>query len=217
MPASFRAGLERYFTPEQLALLGSAKIGIAGAGGLGSNAAMILARSGIENFVLLDHDIVDASNLNRQHYWPAHLGLPKVQALASQLWALNDRIQIDILQTEITSQSLPDLVTRTPIWIEALDKGETKKEFVEAALLSGAQVAAASGVAGYGGKPMQKRSSGNLVVIGDFVTSIGMAPPLAPRVTQAAAMLADCVLEFVLSNSAQNPQLRKEKSRTPEN
>lgn len=52
-------------------------IGIAGLGGLGSNIAMMLARSGIRHFVLADFDIVDESNLNRQHYFPEHLGRKK--------------------------------------------------------------------------------------------------------------------------------------------
>ena len=50
------------------------KIGIAGLGGLGSNIAMMLARSGIRHFVLADFDTVDESNLNRQHYFSAESG-----------------------------------------------------------------------------------------------------------------------------------------------
>ena len=57
------------------------KIGIAGLGGLGSNIAMMLARSGIRHFVLADFDTVDESNLNRQHYFPAHLGRKKTECM----------------------------------------------------------------------------------------------------------------------------------------
>ncbi len=198
MPERFRAGLSRYFTQEQLRLLGSARIGIAGAGGLGSNAALMLARSGISDFVLIDHDCVEASNLNRQQYWPEQLGQPKVEALSKHLLALNDAIRIEALYESLTPASLPEIVKKAKIWIEALDGPETKKMFVEGALLSGARVASASGLAGFGGAAMKKCSYGNLVIVGDLVTSIDVAPPLAPRVTQAAAMLADCVLEFVL-------------------
>ncbi|MBD5640808.1 MAG: sulfur carrier protein ThiS adenylyltransferase ThiF [Desulfovibrio sp.] len=198
MPARFRNGLARYFTPEQLAALSSAKIGIAGAGGLGSNAAMLLARSGIENFIIVDHDHVEPSNLNRQHYWPDHLGLPKVEALAAQLLALNDQIRIEKLQQQLEPDSMAAIAGKANIWVEALDAPETKKMFVESALLAGAKVAAASGLAGFGGPPMRKRRSDNLIIVGDYVTSIEMAPPLAPRVTQAAALLADSVLEFIL-------------------
>mgnify|MGYP006887481521 CR=1 FL=1 len=51
---------------------------------------------------------------------------------------------------------------------------------------------------GYGGPAMQKRRLGRLTLVGDFSTDILTAPPLAPRVTEAAALLADAVLEFVL-------------------
>ena len=45
---------------------------------------------------------------------------------------------------------------------------------------------------------MGKRQLGNLVLVGDFSTDVMLAPPLAPRVTEAAALLADAVLEMVL-------------------
>ena len=51
---------------------------------------------------------------------------------------------------------------------------------------------------GYGGAPMSRRNLGNLILVGDFTTDILMAPPLAPRVTEAAALLADAVLEMLL-------------------
>ena len=51
-------------------------------------------------------------------------------------------------------------------------------------------VASASGMGGYGGPPMQKRRLGRLTLVGDFTTDVLAAPPLAPRVTQAAALLA---------------------------
>ena len=78
-------GLARYLSPDQLEALRAARVGIAGAGGLGSNAALMLARSGVGNLVLVDDDVVDASNLTRQQYWPRHVGRPKVEALAELL------------------------------------------------------------------------------------------------------------------------------------
>ena len=78
MGNSLRQGLSRYFLPEQLNKLRAARVGLAGAGGLGSNAALMLARCGVEDLLLLDDDVVEPSNLNRQQYWPCHLGRPKV-------------------------------------------------------------------------------------------------------------------------------------------
>lgn len=204
-PNWLRAGLSRYFTPDELTLLAGARIGIAGAGGLGSNTAMLLARSGIENFLILDPDQIEPSNLNRQHYWPDQIGEAKVEALKTQLLRLNPDIRAEALQIALTPDNLPDILSGASVWVEALDEPETKTMFVEKALLAGCRVASASGLAGYGGKPMQKRQIGRLAVVGDFETDVRVAPPLAPRVAQAAAMLADCVLEFILPVQARNP------------
>lgn len=197
-PNCLRAGLGRYLHTDELAVLASARIGIAGAGGLGSNTAMLLARSGIGNFLIIDPDRIEPSNLNRQHYWPDQIGLAKVEALKTQLLRLNPDIRVETSQSMLTADNLLNVLEGAPIWVEALDEAKTKKMFVEKALLSGCRVASASGLAGYGGEPMRKRQLGNLVIIGDFKSAVGTDPPLAPRVVQAAALLADCVLEFLL-------------------
>lgn len=199
MPTPLKQGLAVHFSPEQLLLLANVNIGIAGAGGLGSNAAMLLARSGIEKMTIIDCDVIEPSNLNRQHFWPKQVGQAKVTALAEHLLELNPHMSLNLLQTRITRENARDILADIPIWIEALDSPQAKKIVVETALLSGAFVASASGMAGFGGLPMQKRKIGKLCLVGDFVTDIKMAPPLAPRVMQAAALLADCVLEFILS------------------
>ncbi len=191
-------GLGRYFSLQELRKLNAATIGIAGAGGLGSNAAMMLCRSGIGGFFLLDDDVVDKSNLNRQYYMPRHLGRPKVEALAETLLELNPEIRLTISQTRLDGNNISQILASAPIWVEALDDAEAKTVLVENALLAGLRVASASGLCGYGGPPLAKHEMGNLVLVGDFTTSCEMAPPLAPRVTQAASLLADSVLEFVL-------------------
>ena len=60
---TFEKALLRYLTAEQLAAIQKTKIGIGGAGGLGSHVATILTRSGFRQFEILDKDIVEASNL----------------------------------------------------------------------------------------------------------------------------------------------------------
>lgn len=82
----FEQGLLKYLKPEQLGLIQSKKVGIGGAGGLGSNCAMILVRSGFKNLEIIDHDIIYPSNLNRQQYYSAEVGLPKVQQLKKDSW-----------------------------------------------------------------------------------------------------------------------------------
>lgn len=201
MSGAFRAGLARYFDAGQLERLNQAVIGIAGVGGLGSNCAVLLARCGVGGFALVDDDFVEASNLNRQHYWPDQVGMPKVAALAAELARLNAGLRLETRQERLGPDNLAAILPCADIWVEALDGPAAKKMFVEAALLAGRSVAAASGICGYGGEPLQKRRLGRLTVVGDFRTGLCDAPPLAPRVAQAAALLADCVLELVLGRA----------------
>lgn len=205
MASHLREGLKRYFTPAQLEALARARVGIAGAGGLGSNAAMLLARSGVRDFVIIDRDIIEPSNLNRQHYWPGQVGKSKVLAIQEHLRNLDPEIQVEALRQSLAPENMGEILAKADIWVEALDEASLKKAFVESALAAGLRVASASGIAGYGREPLKKRRLGNLVIVGDFVTDIGVAPPLAPRVAQAAAMLADCALEFILPPQAPNP------------
>ena len=71
------------------AKLDKACVGIAGLGGLGSNLAIFLARLGVGHLILVDFDVVDITNLNRQHYTMKDLGIPKTLALVEQLEAIN--------------------------------------------------------------------------------------------------------------------------------
>ena len=67
-------------TPHVHNKIKGAKVGIAGLGGLGSNIAVMLARIGVGHLLLVDFDIIEPSNLNRQSYYVRHLGMPKAIA-----------------------------------------------------------------------------------------------------------------------------------------
>jgi sulfur carrier protein ThiS adenylyltransferase len=191
-------GLQRYLSPKQRLLLAEARVGIAGMGGLGSNVALMLARSGIEHLLIADGDVVESSNLNRQQFFPRHVGLPKVTAMRMILEELNPQIDVDARHCWLDGARIAKLLPKADIWVEALDAPEAKRLFVEMALQAGYFTVSASGMAGYGGLPMQKRQVGNLVLVGDFISDVNVLPPLAPRVTEAAALQADAVLEHIL-------------------
>ena len=116
-----RQGLTRYLSPARLEALRAARVGVAGAGGLGSNAVLMLARSGVEHFLLIDDDVVDASNLNRQQFWPRHLGRPKVEALAELVRELNPDARVETCRLRIDAANVDELVARCPLWLEAMD------------------------------------------------------------------------------------------------
>ena len=192
-------GVLSSFSEEQRHKLEAASVGIAGAGGLGSNTAMMLARSGVGHLIVIDGDRVEPSNLNRQHYFPAHLGMPKVEALAGQLHALNPELCVDARVLWLTRDNIPALLNEADLWIEALDDASAKALFASAAVSAGKTVICGSGMGGVGGYAMRRRVMGSLVVVGDMKSDIASCPPLAPRVMQCAAMQADAALEWLLT------------------
>ncbi len=200
MTSPLADGLRSHFSEADLARLASARIGIAGAGGLGSNVAALLVRSGVRQLLVVDGDTVEPSNLNRQHYWPEDLGRPKVLALRDRLLGLEPALDLETRQEWLTPASAPAFFQGCSIVVEALDGAALKAELCSALLGAGFYVIAASGLGGYGLPPMSVRRLGeNFVCVGDFTTAADQAaPPLAPRVAQAAALQADAVLEKVL-------------------
>ncbi len=195
-----QASLVHAFSPRQRELLTVARVGIAGVGGLGSNCAMLLARCGIQHFVLIDGDTVDVSNLNRQHYFPRHVGMRKVNAMEDVLMNLHKHIHVHKHCLWLTEQNTPNLLREASYWVEGLDDAIAKRLFVEQALQANVFTVSASGIAGFGGPLMQSRQLGDkLVLVGDFTSDIEHFPPLAPRVMQAAAMQADAILSAILN------------------
>lgn len=196
------SGLTRYFSAEQLARLKSASVGIVGAGGLGSNVAVMLVRSGIKNLTIADHDVVDASNLNRQAYLPTDVGTPKVLALSRHLRMLEPEVNVAALQTDVTRENARELFAACPVVVEAVDGPAAKAMLYEVFAVSKEFYVTASGMCGFGNDtPMRtRRPRANVACVGDFTTGFDAEhPPLAPRVMQAAAMQADAVLAHILA------------------
>ena len=194
-------GLRRYLSAPSLARLGSARVGIAGAGGLGSNVAMLLVRSGIQNLVVVDHDRVDASNLNRQCYWPEDVGSFKVEALHRRLLTLEPSLICSTRAETVTPATACAIFAGCDAVVEALDEAESKASLCQALLAQTFFVVGASGIGGYGLPPLTVRRVGaSFVCVGDFQSAVGDSlPPLAPRVMQAAALQADAVITHLLA------------------
>ena len=193
------------FTAAQRIRLESASVGIAGAGGLGSNVAMMLARSGVGHLIVIDGDIVEPSNLNRQHYFPAHLGQAKTEALKEQLLRLNPDLDVDARRLWLDRENIPTLLGKAELWIEALDHAATKALFVSSAAAAKKTVICGSGMGGFGGHAMTRRRLGSsIIVVGDMKTDVADRPPLAPRVMQCAAMQADAALEWLLTGTIES-------------
>lgn len=192
---------QNYYSSDQLKQISSTRIGIAGAGGLGSNCAHILVRCGFENFCIADFDVVSVSNLNRQLYQPSHLGKSKVQCLKNVLTQVNPSVKMDIFTAKVNKDNIHEIFDNCDVLVEAFDNPECKSMLMEEFWDSGKLVVAVSGIGGFGRSDFitTKKVRENLYLIGDGKSEVGdTIKPYAPSVTVAAAKQADVILNWVL-------------------
>ncbi len=179
------------------------KVAIAGLGGLGSNIAVMLARSGVGQLLLVDFDLVEPSNLNRQSYYLSHLGMPKTIALKQQIEQINPYILVEVKTAKVTEDNVVELFSGYDIICEAFDKAREKAMLVNTVLekLPGVKIVAASGLAGYDSSNLiqTKKVMRDLYVCGDFVSEAKIGRGLmAPRVLICAGHQANMVLRLLL-------------------
>ena len=113
------------------AKLDKACVGIAGLGGLGSNLAIFLARLGVGHLILVDFDVVDITNLNRQHYTMKDLGIPKTLALVEQLEAINPYLTYETYTERVVPSNVERLFSECDVVVEAFDKPDQKAMLLE--------------------------------------------------------------------------------------
>ncbi len=178
------------------------KAGIAGAGGLGSNVAAALVRSGVGHLVIADYDIVTKPNLNRQFFFADQEGQSKVDALRENLLHINPKADVEAHFCKITALNAGSLFGSCDVVIEAFDCADEKKWFAEwmIAHYPAKPLIMGSGIAGYGSpETLRVQRSGNLYICGDQrETNEKLVPLLAPRVIMVAMMQADLALELLL-------------------
>jgi len=179
-----------------------ATVGIAGLGGLGSAVAVALARIGVGRLILVDFDVVEPSNLNRQQYFIDQLGQTKAEALEANLKRINPYVEYETHCIRLTPDNIPTLFAEADVLVEAFDRADQKAMLLQ--FFPGKPIVAASGLAGHGsGETIGVRKMGkNIYVVGDLET--GAAPGcglMAPRVGIAAHMQANVVLRLLLGEA----------------
>lgn len=183
-------------------------VGIAGAGGLGSNVAMALTRVGIGKLIIADFDIVSESNLNRQFYFRDQLNRKKVEALKGNLLRINPSVKIVIHDLKLNQHNILSIFENVDVMVEAFDKAEMKEMIVEVfqTLKPDIPLVLGNGMAGWGNSnEMRVQKYGNLYICGDNVAEISPElPPLSPRVLICAAMQANTVMSILLKNQFGN-------------
>jgi molybdopterin/thiamine biosynthesis adenylyltransferase/rhodanese-related sulfurtransferase len=128
----------------QLKLLGARALCI-GAGGLGSPSSMYLAAAGIGTIGMIDDDVVDASNLQRQIlHGTDRVGVAKVESAETTLRGLNPDVKVDKHRTRITSDNALALIAPYDVIIDGADNFATRYLVNDAALRLGKPVIHAS-------------------------------------------------------------------------
>jgi len=196
---AFRQDLIQKLGETKLAKIEQANIGIAGAGGLGSNCAACLVRVGFKRLTIADFDRVDAANLDRQFYFEDQVGMEKVEALRTNLLRINACLELQMLAVKLDPGNILEIFRDCDVVVECLDRAEAKSMLVSGMLPVAKMIVSASGLGGYGSSDEIKvrRLKPNLVLIGDLASDIETSPALSPRVSMVAAKQADVVLEFV--------------------
>ncbi len=177
-------------------------VGIAGCGGLGSNCAIALARTGIGKLILVDFDKVEHSNLNRQYFFSNQLKEFKALALKDNILKIDDKIQIETHVIRLEPVSVKDLFSQCDVIVEAFDSDAAKQMIIETVLsdMPDKYIVSGQGLAGFGkNESLRTQRHGKLLIVGDNETEVSdQQPPLAPRVAIVANMQANLVLEILL-------------------
>jgi sulfur carrier protein ThiS adenylyltransferase len=180
------------------------RVGVAGAGGLGSNCAVALARTGIGTLVLCDFDVIEPGNLNRQYYFTQQVGMFKTSALKDNIAALNPDITVITCQKKLDSYNIPQIFSGCHVIVEALDSSDMKAMLIETlqTKMPDIPVIVGSGMAGWGNNDSvrSRKIDDTLYVCGDESTEVSAdMPPLAPRVGIVANMQANIVVDILMN------------------
>ncbi len=183
------------------------KVCILGLGGLGSNVATLLARAGIGYLKLVDFDIVEASNLNRQQYRISHIGMKKTEVMKNILKEINPFVEVEVLDIKVDRENIHSIVGDIEIVVEAFDRAETKAMTLEELLTNKNKiVVSASGMAGLesANEIITRKINDNFYLIGDNYSDYEeYSGIMSTRVMLCAAHQANMVLRLILGEKGE--------------
>ena len=201
-PEELDALLDARHGPGVAEKLRRAVVGVAGLGGLGSNVAVALARVGVGRLVLADFDVVEPTNVNRQHYFLDQLGLPKTEALARTLRRIRPQIDLELHPCRLDEDSVLSVFRDCHLVVEAFDDAEAKIMLCESLQANRPELplVVGSGMAGYeSSNTVRTRRAGTLYVCGDETSEARPGTGLmAPRVGVCAHHQANMALRILL-------------------
>lgn len=175
------------------------KVGIAGLGGLGSNVAMMLVRSGIKDLALVDFDTVEESNLNRQIYFKKQVGKKKTEACQEILKMIDPDLKLELYNVRLTEDNILEVFKGCKIICEALDSAESKAMLVNTVLseMPGTYIVSGTGISGLESPNniTTKHKFNKLYVCGDGTSEA--EDMHAPRVIVCAGHQANLILRLI--------------------
>lgn len=125
-PSRYVRNLPLISMEEQL-LLADSKVAVVGAGGLGGNVVMLLARAGIGHLKIIDYDNFDEYNLNRQLFCNSNtLGISKSKSLATTLSSINPGVEVEAINTKMTEENAKEILSGVATVVDALDNIEDR-------------------------------------------------------------------------------------------
>ena len=116
----------------------AARVLIIGAGGLGSPAAMYLAAAGVGTIGIVDDDVVDLSNLQRQIiHGTGNVGMPKVESAAETVTSINPDVTVKPYHIRVSAGNIAELIAGYDVIVDAADNFSTKFLINDACVLAG--------------------------------------------------------------------------------
>jgi molybdopterin-synthase adenylyltransferase len=132
-PCRYLRNREILSLQEQLKLAES-HVAVVGAGGLGGSVLSLLARIGIGHLVVVDHDVFEETNLNRQAFSHAgNLGKPKAEEARSELERINPGVVVSVHRARLDRTNGRDFLARCQVVVDALDNVQSRLFLEEAA------------------------------------------------------------------------------------
>ena len=118
--------------------LKSARVLLVGAGGLGSPAALYLAAAGVGTIGIVDFDVVDQTNLQRQIlHGTSRVGVSKLQSAEERLRDLNPNVRVEAFETRLTSENALDIIRDFDVVADGTDNFPTRYLVNDACVLLG--------------------------------------------------------------------------------
>ncbi|WP_312306452.1 molybdopterin-synthase adenylyltransferase MoeB [Pulveribacter sp.] len=125
----------------------AAHVLIVGAGGLGSPAALFLGSAGVGTLTLVDDDVVDLTNLQRQiAHTTARVGLPKVESAAQAVRAINPDVRLNLVRERVDEAALVRLARQADVVLDCTDNYRTRQAINAACVRAGRPLVAGAAI-----------------------------------------------------------------------